>query len=122
MAEICHIILDLLIHAVQNSSATTSPSTPTSPSPHTHASPHNANLSSQQAPPPLPVPFKHDTLMRLKIHLREIEHPGLPRDVEDQEDKAMNDIEKSGDTSGLGKNEGTMRFLFAPERLIGAAV
>lgn len=53
------------------------------------------------------MPYKHDMLMRLKIHLREREHPAKPR-TSNQE---------TGDIAGLGKNEGTVRFSFVPERI-----
>lgn len=66
------------------------------------------------------MPFKHDILMRLKIHLREHEHPARPREVDSGPgDGARDTLEKSGDASGLGKNEGTVRFIFGPKRLVG---
>lgn len=139
--EICHHLLDLLIHAAQNPSATTSPSTPSSPSPHAYASPRTPHPSNpllphqtQSAPPP--PPFKHDTLMRLKIYLRETEHPARPRDSKSNSGSstplaygvgvagtsADDVLSRNGsvDTAGLGKNEGTVRFVFGPERLVGA--
>lgn len=123
--EICHHLLDLLIHAAQNPSATTSPSTPSSPSPHNHASPRpHPSHPSHPAHPlhhvpvnPPPVPYKHDALMRLKIHLRETEHPARPR-----EPPGAGRDASDADTAGLGKNEGTVRFMFGPERLVGSAV
>ncbi|KAH8109802.1 cyclin-like protein [Phellopilus nigrolimitatus] len=127
LEEICHHLLDLLIYAAQNPSATTSPTTPSSPSPQTYASPRTPHSSHalhapHQAVPP--VPYKHDTLMRLKIHLRETEHPARPRtDAEDSEGGAESPDDvfgKGGDAAGLGKNEGTVRFIFGPKRLVGA--
>ncbi|KLO06986.1 cyclin-like protein [Schizopora paradoxa] len=120
--EICHYLLDLLLYAAQNTSATTSPSTPTSPSPHAYPSPRSHSSSQllpshlqHQPAPPLPLPYKYDMLMHLKIHLREIEHQPLPRG---QEDKVM----READNAGIGKNEGTVRFMFGPERLVGNAI
>lgn len=124
LEEICHLLLDLLIHAAQNTSATTSPSTPSSPSPHTHPSPraphssHPLFLAQQAAlPSPPPIPYKHDTLMRLKIHLRETEHAPRTRILTNDTNKLEELLGKGGDASALGKNEGTVRFVFGPERL-----
>lgn len=119
--EICHYLLDLLIFAAQNTSATTSPSTPTSPSPHAYPSPRSHSSSQllpshhqhQTAPPPLP--YKHDMLMRLKIHLREIEHQPLPRGKD-------HNTTREADNVGIGRNEGTVRFMFGPERVVGNAI
>jgi len=119
--EICHYLLDLLIFAAQNTSATTSPSTPTSPSPHAYPSPRSHSSSQllpshhqhQAAPPPLP--YKHDMLMRLKIHLREIEHQPLPRGKD-------HNATREADNVGIGRNEGTVRFMFGPERVVGNAI
>lgn len=133
VTEICHYLLDLLIQAAANPSATASPSTPSSPSPYAYsprAPPapgthplhaiqnQHVNINAVQPPP---MPFKHDMLMRLKIHLRENEHPARPRESDGivSGDDAREVLEKSGDTSGLGKNEGTVRFIFGPERLVG---
>lgn len=74
--------------------------------------------------------------MRLKIHLRETEHPPLPRDRNSSSGgsvpmaygagvtgaNADDVLSRNGsvDTAGLGKNEGTVRFVFGPERLVGA--
>lgn len=54
-------------------------------------------------------------LMRLKIHLREIEHQPLPRGGE-------NNFVRETDNAGIGKNEGTVRFMFGPERVVGNAI
>ncbi|THH03295.1 hypothetical protein EW145_g6373 [Phellinidium pouzarii] len=115
--EICHHLLDLLIHAAQNPSATTSPSTPSSPSPHAYAPPRTPHLShSLHAPQQvvLPIPFKHDSLMRLKIYLRETEHPARSRmaaeDVGAGRESVDDVFGKSGDMTDLGKNEGTEKF------------
>ncbi|KAL5519762.1 hypothetical protein ACEPAG_1422 [Sanghuangporus baumii] len=144
LEEICHLLLDLFIHASQNPSATTSPSTPSSPSPHVpsprtphphHSHPHPHPHAQQQQILPPPAPYKQDWLMRLKIHLREHEHPPRPRDVTSwgsgipTEHGAFGTwagvedvLSRSGaiDTEGLGKNEGTVRFMFRPEGFVGA--
>lgn len=49
--------------------------------------------------------------MRLKIAMRETEHPPRPRDYTSWED-----FEMEMEPSMLGRNEGTVRFLFAPPR------
>ncbi|PAV16818.1 cyclin [Pyrrhoderma noxium] len=125
LEEICHLLLDLLIYAAQNTSTTTSPSTPSSPSPNTHPlqrnprSSHPLHLTQQAASKPPPIPYKHDTLMRLKIHLRETEHMAKPRvDVDGANNLDELGGGKSGDAPGLGRNEGTVRFVFGPERLL----
>lgn len=120
--EICHLLLDLLIHAAQNPSAQTSPSTPSSPSPHAYPSPRTPHPHLFQ---PVHVPFKHDFLMRLKIHLREIEHPPRPRDSSSSTYDKRDDVVEAfsrGDTSNLGNNRGTVRFLFGPARIVGNAI
>ncbi|KAL5492759.1 CTK2_1 [Sanghuangporus weigelae] len=145
LEEICHLLLDLLIHAAQNPSATTSPSTPSSPSSHVpsprtphphHSHPHPHPHAQQQQSFPPPAPYKQDWLMRLKIHLREREHPPRPRDATSWGSRISGDhgafgswagvedvLNRSGaiDTEGLGKNEGTVRFMFRPEGFIGAS-
>ncbi|KZT25400.1 hypothetical protein NEOLEDRAFT_1133774 [Neolentinus lepideus HHB14362 ss-1] len=102
--EIAHQTIDLLISHAQNPLASTSPSTPSSPSSHhlSHIS-HPPNINSQ----PIPTPYKPDQLIRLKIHMRETEHPARPRVA----------LAKGGEagTGLLGRNEGTVRFLFGPE-------
>lgn len=46
--------------------------------------------------------------MRLKIAMRETEHPPRMRDV------GFADAQAEADAMLLGRNEGTVRFLFAP--------
>ena len=49
--------------------------------------------------------------MRLKIAMRETEHPPRVRDSPN-----WDDFEADVDAAALGRNEGTVRFLFAPPR------
>ena len=102
-SEIAHSIIDLLIQGSQNSTANTSPSTPSSPHPTRNTHPSNANAQ------PLPAPYKFDQLMRLKIAMRETEHPPRMR-----ESTGFGDAQAEADAMLLGRNEGTVRFLFAP--------
>ncbi|KAI0689053.1 cyclin-like protein [Cytidiella melzeri] len=103
--EIAHTIIDLLIQGAKNPQVNTSPSTPSSP--HPSRNPHIAS-----APHPLPVvPYKPDQLTRLKIVMRETEHPPRVRDYTSWEE-----FEADVEASVLGRNEGTVRFLFAPPR------
>ncbi|KAI0056095.1 cyclin-like protein [Artomyces pyxidatus] len=103
LEAISHHLLDLLISSVENPSANTSPSTPASPSPH---------LSRTHVPslPQMVLPYKSDQLMRLKIAMRETEHPPRSRTP------LMGDSprEPDGPNTFLGRNEGTVRFLFGP--------
>jgi CTD kinase subunit beta len=69
--------------------------------------------------PAVPVPYNADQLMRLKIAMREAEHtpqtrnnPSLP--PEDQY--------KDDDMAMFGRNDGTVRFLFGPPRVVGEGI
>ncbi|KZT11898.1 cyclin-like protein [Laetiporus sulphureus 93-53] len=104
LEEIAFVVIDLLVTASQNALANTSPVTPSSPSPHTSRSQHRQALAQAQPPP---VPYKTDQLIRLKILMREHEHP--PR----QWEIAVPRYEEN-EASLLGRNEGTVRFLFGP--------
>ncbi|OCH84912.1 cyclin-like protein [Obba rivulosa] len=104
LEEIVHAILDLLTAAAQNPLANTSPATPSSPSPHPSRSQHYASLHSQQ-----PAPYKADQLIRLKIVLRESEHERRLR-----ESAVPKELHAETEASLLGRNEGTVRFLFGP--------
>lgn len=108
--EIAHAIIDLLIAASQNPAASTSPHTPSSPSPHLS---HNVG---QPAPPrPPPVPYKADQLIRLKIVMRESEHPSRVRESA----AAGEDIDfNKNDSALLGRNDKTVRFMFVPPTLV----
>ncbi|EPQ54470.1 cyclin-like protein [Gloeophyllum trabeum ATCC 11539] len=97
--EIAHQTIDLLLSHAQNPLPST-PS-PSSPSPHL---PTPSSRHTQQQPLP-PAPYKHDQLMRLKIHMRETEHPPRPR---------PRGAGAEGEVALLGRNEGTVRFLFGP--------
>ncbi|PFH54113.1 hypothetical protein AMATHDRAFT_136094 [Amanita thiersii Skay4041] len=114
LEDIAHIILDLLIQACQNPSANTSPSTPSSPSPHLGSSSssylHPSRAGTHQ--PPLPPPYKPDQLIRLKIAMRENEHPPRARQPLGSSDPSA--LYSGDDVALLGRNEGTVRFLFGP--------
>ncbi|KAF4590728.1 hypothetical protein EYR40_009325 [Pleurotus pulmonarius] len=113
LQEIAHTILDLLIQGSQASSANTSPSTPSSPSPHIHS---RSKPDQQQ----LQTPYKSDQLIRLKIHMRETEH--IPRTrfpVGASDPLALQAVDG---TAQLGRNEGTVRFLFGPPGMVGESV
>ena len=116
---ITHAILDLLIQAAQNPSANTSPRTPSSPSP--HPSPRNSHLSSALPQPQMTfVPHDADQLIRLKIQMRETEHP--PRSRQPLEQADPSELYGGNDSSQLGRNEGTVRFLFGPPGIVGHGV
>ncbi|KAG7088334.1 hypothetical protein E1B28_012341 [Marasmius oreades] len=101
LEAIAHTIVDLLTQGAQTPSANTSPRTPSSPSP--HPSPRDRYSSSGFLQPmPPPVPFKSDQLIRLKIAMRQKDHSPLPR-------RSYQDTETE---NALGRNEGTVRFLF----------
>jgi CTD kinase subunit beta len=116
---IAHAVLDLLIQGAQNPSANTSPRTPSSPSP--HPSPRNSHISSAlPQSQPLVVPYKADQLIRLKIVMRETEHPPRPRQPLGNADPSA--LYSGNDSSLLGRNEGTVRFLFGPPGIVGNGV
>ncbi|KAI0802054.1 cyclin-like protein [Irpex lacteus] len=102
--EIAHFIIDLLTQGAQNPQATTSPSTPASP--HPTRNPHSSNTNSAAL---APIPYKPDQLMRLKIAMRETEPPPRAREY-----PGWDEYEADMEASILGRNEGTVRFLFAP--------
>jgi CTD kinase subunit beta len=101
ISAISHALLDLLISQTQNPSASTTPNTPSSPSPHiSRAAMHIAT----------PAPHTSDQLMRLKIAMRENEHP--PRSRTLILGDGYHDFPDGSDA--IGRNEGTVRFLFGP--------
>jgi CTD kinase subunit beta len=113
---IAHAVIDLLIQSAQNHSVNTSPRTPSSPSP--HPSPRNSSaLPHVQS---LVVPYKADQLIRLKIVMRESEHPPRPRQPLGSADPSA--LYGGHDSSLLGRNEGTVRFLFGPPGIVGHGV
>ncbi|KAL0961355.1 hypothetical protein HGRIS_006311 [Hohenbuehelia grisea] len=113
LEEIAHTFIDLLIQVAQHPSANTSPSTPSSPSPHLPSSRSQQSLN----PHPPPSPFKSDQLIRLKIQMRETEHTPRPRQPLGTADPSA--LYGGDNAAMLGKNEGTMRFLFGPPGVAG---
>jgi hypothetical protein len=107
--DIAHSIIDLLLQVAQNPSANTSPSTPSSPSP--HPSPRNPPLSAHHSHF-TSMPYKADQLIRLKIVMRESEHPPRPRQPLGSADPSA--FYGGDEAALLGRNEGTVRFLFGP--------
>lgn len=106
---IAHALLDLLIAAAQNPSASASPSTPSSPSaysPYPHSSRNNAlnpSSSNPHIPPqPSPCPYNSDQLIRLKISLRESEHKPRERTA------LFGDVRSSGGGGGEAMKKGGM--------------
>jgi CTD kinase subunit beta len=119
ITEIAHVTMDLLLHESSSSSSThTSPSTPQSPSPYSHSHSHPSPLPVQAPSPSFPHHLDH--LTRLKIFMREKDVPReRKRSFEFGTSQGMKDGSGSGDkvigeAEGLGKNEGTVRFLFGP--------
>lgn len=101
VSAISHALLDLLISQTQNPSASTTPNTPSSPSPHiSRAAMHIA----------APASHTSDQLMRLKIAMRENEHP--PRSRTQILGDGYHNFPDGSDA--IGRNEGTVRFLFGP--------
>ena len=98
---ISHALLDLLISQTQNPSANTTPNTPSSPSPHVSRGAHHVTV---------PPSYTSDQLMRLKIAMRETEHP--PRSRTPILGDGYHDLPDGADA--IGRNEGTVRFLFGP--------
>ncbi|KAG9013567.1 hypothetical protein FRB90_005881 [Tulasnella sp. 427] len=126
LEDIVHLLIDLLQTMSSNfpNSLTASPNTPSSPSPYSFQ-PLNPNNPNN-----LPLPFSSSasllssstSLTRLKIALKEREHEPRERMPLSQTDPTAGLTPGSGDgDSGsggsgnvLGKNEGTVRFLFSP--------
>ncbi|KAI0731920.1 cyclin-like protein [Fomitopsis betulina] len=100
LEEVAFAVIDLLIGASQTHQPNTSPTTPSSPSPHLS----RAQVTANAVPPSLP--YSTDQLIRLKIVMRHSEHP--PRARASLADEAEHEA------SLLGRNEGTVRFLFGP--------
>ncbi|KAJ4491485.1 cyclin-like protein [Lentinula edodes] len=109
LEAIAHVMVDLLIQRAQTT-ANTSPATPSSPSP--HPSPRNAYLSSIQSNPT--NPYNTDQLIRLKIAMRESDHDPRPRESWQDPDSAS-----AVGREVIGRNEGTVRFLFEPPGFAG---
>ncbi|KIM56491.1 hypothetical protein SCLCIDRAFT_1220290 [Scleroderma citrinum Foug A] len=118
LEEIVHVLIDLLMQAAQNPSANTSPRTPSSPSP--HPSPRSQHYPSSGPPHLPPIPYKSEQLLQLKIAMRENEHPSRPpRPLSGSDPIAMF---SGNEVALLGKNEGTVRFLFGPPGVVGHGV
>ncbi len=110
-SDFAHTFLDLLIQYAQNPSANTSPSTPSSPSPNLPVRDRNAAAQQPQ------YPYKPDQLIRLKIAMREKEHPPRQRrPLGNSDPSALYSTEK------LRQNEETVRFLFFPPGFEGNGV
>jgi len=117
LEEIAHTVIDLLVQGAQSPSANTSPRTPSSPSP--HPSPRSQHpLASMNATPA--VPWKADQLIRLKIAMRQTEHPSRPRQPLGTADPSA--LYSGEDVALLGRNEGTVRFLFGPPGVAGQEI
>ncbi|KAF9777636.1 cyclin-like protein [Thelephora terrestris] len=143
LEQIAHEIIDLFVQVGQSPasgapSANTSPSTPSSPPRHlSHSSqPHPQHLTTS-------LPFKSDQLMRLKIAMRdrEAERPprasltafvpghnrtGLSSNYHNNNNNNWGYGQGNGQpgegpggepaiSEGLGRNEGTVRFLFGAD-------
>jgi len=100
LEAISHALLDLLISQTQNPSANTTPNTPSSPSPHISRAAAALHIAA-------PAPHSSDQLMRLKIVMRETEHP--PRSRTPILGDGFHDPDGA---DAIGRNEGTVRFLF----------
>ncbi|KAI0662058.1 cyclin-like protein [Cubamyces menziesii] len=114
--EIAHAIIDLLISYAQNPAANTSPHTPSSPHPHQLS---RGGLGQHQhghghgTPAPVYVPYKADQLIRLKIVMRETEHPPRHR-----ESVAAEEPSYDASSSPFYRDEKTVRYMFAPAALV----
>ncbi|KAH9841428.1 cyclin-like protein [Rhodofomes roseus] len=103
LEEVAFAVIDLLIGASQSHQPNTSPTTPSSPSPHLS----RAQAVANAVPPSLP--YSTDQLIRLKIVMRQSEHPARQRESLTHSAKH--------EASLLGRNEGTVRFLFGPPQV-----
>jgi len=121
-AEICHAILDVLLHAASNTASTQTsphtPQTPASPSPNSHnISTPTTSMASGIASQEIPL-FPLDTLTRLKIQLREQPKvaPSRTRGPIPGRDTSLffNENGAPG-RNAANETEGTVRFLFGPE-------
>jgi CTD kinase subunit beta len=112
-AGIAHTVIDLLIQGAQNQTLNTSPRTPSSPSP--HPSPRVPHPLIEPQPPT--IPYNADQLIRLKIVMRQTEHPQRVRQPLGNADPSA--LYSGDDVGLLGRNEGTVRFLFGPPGVSG---
>ncbi|KAG6907885.1 hypothetical protein DXG01_007049 [Tephrocybe rancida] len=109
---IAHSVIDLLLTTTQNSSANTSPSTPASPSPHLSMRHQVEKYGHSFAS----SPYNNDQLIRLKISMRETEHAPRPRQPLGNADPSA--LYGGDDVPLLGRNDGTVRFLFGPPGVV----
>ncbi|KAG8844521.1 hypothetical protein FRB96_003023 [Tulasnella sp. 330] len=118
LEDIVHSMLDLLTSFATNapSSLTTSPRTPSSPSAYHLSTVSSSSQVSPNAPSSLTqVLSSTASLTRLKIALREREHEPRERAPLSMTDPTADVNPSDGDeVEGIGKNEGTVRFLFGP--------
>ncbi|KAJ7259530.1 cyclin-like protein [Mycena haematopus] len=106
---IAHTVIDLLIHGAQSATQNnTSPRTPSSPSPHPSPRVPHPSIELQASS----VPYNADQLIRLKIAMRQTEHPQRVRQPLGNADPSA--LYSGDDVGLLGRNEGTVRFLFGP--------
>ncbi|KAI0822015.1 cyclin-like protein [Trametes gibbosa] len=108
--EIAHAVVDLLVafSQSQNPAANTSPATPSSPHPHLSRSGHGHGT-----PAPVYAPYKADQLIRLKIVMRETEHPPRARESVAAEEPGYDTNE-----SPFHGGEKTVRYMFAPADMV----
>jgi len=114
--DVVHIMLDLLssMSSSLSTALTTSPSTPSSPSPYsTVAYVSNPNASPNSSPA-VALLSSSTSITRLKIALKENEHEPRERAPLSQIDPTV-EFGANPEAEGLGRNEGTVRFLFGPE-------
>ncbi|KAJ7095790.1 cyclin-like protein [Mycena belliarum] len=110
---IAHLVIDLLIQGAQSQTLNTSPRTPSSPSPHP-----SPRVPHPLVEPQIPAtPYNADHLMRLKIVMRQTEHPPRARQPLGNADPSA--LYSGDDVALLGRNEGTVRFLFGPPGVLG---
>ena len=121
-AEICHAILDVLLHAASNTASTQTsphtPQTPASPSPNSHnISTPTTSMASATASQEIPL-FSLDTLTRLKIQLRERPKVAPPRTrgpIPGRDTSLFFNENGAPGRNAANETEGTVRFLFGPE-------
>ncbi|KAL1727158.1 cyclin-like protein [Schizophyllum commune] len=113
LEAIAHALIDLIGQGLQNPATKPSPRTPSSPSATASTAP-GGKLGSVKATPRL---YDADQLLRLKIKLRETEHEPRARNPIGRADPTAG--HRSDDIAMLGRNEGTVRFMFGPPAVVG---
>ncbi|KAI0352651.1 cyclin-like protein, partial [Trametes cingulata] len=117
--EIAHAIIDLLISFSQNPAANTSPHTPSSPHPHLSRGPGHGHGHGPQTPAAqVYAPYKADQLIRLKIVMRESEHPPRQRESMATEEPNYNANQSPFLGSTYSQDGKTVRYMFAPPALV----